>query len=244
MKHDAVLLAGGKLKGSDQNKAFIKLGEQTLLDRAIATFKECPEVGRVIITSAPPGYEPQLAVDELLTDTGDLVQNIANALHKVQSPKVIIAATDVPLMKADHIREFVDLCTKVKADFYYPLIPKSVMGKLGSMKRTYFKLDRTEFTGGNLILLKKEMWEANLDTARDIYVSRKSPLKMAKLVGPLFLIKMLLGRLSVGEVESKTSQILGGLVKGVIVRHPEIGSDIDKQEDLEFMQQFLGVGSE
>ncbi len=111
------------------------------------------------------------------------------------------------------------------------------MGRLGSMKRTYFKLDRTDFTGGNIMLLDKQLWLDNLVNARKIYTYRKSPLKLAKLVGPLLLLKIALGRLSVSEVERKSSTILDGQIKGIIIRYPEIGSDVDKEEDLQFMQR-------
>lgn len=241
MKVDAIVLAGGTLKNTDKIKALIKLGEKTLPDIVTGALDESPDIGKIIVTSAPPGYEANPAVSDVIEDTGDLIENIARAIQKVKSRQVLLVASDIPLLAPQHVSEFLDLCSKVKADFYYPLIPKSAMGRLGSMKRTYFKLDKTDFTGGNIILLDKQLWISNLDNARKIYTYRKSPLKLAKLVGPLFLLKLALGRLSVSEVERKSTRLLDGLVKGIIIRYPEIGSDVDKEEDLQFMQRNFGA---
>ncbi len=238
MKLDAVVLGGGKLK-SGQAKASIKLGEKTLIDLVVNTLRDCSDISKVIVTSVPKGYKPEAAVDDLIEDTGDLIENIVLAIDKAKGDYVLLVSSDIPLLEAKHVSEFVKLCSRIKGDIYYPLIPKSAMGRLGSMKRTYFKLDRTDFTGGNIMLIRKELWQANADNARQVFANRKSPLKLARLVGAMFIIKLALGRLSVEEVEHKTSNILGGLVKGVIIRHPEIGSDIDKEEDLQFMQTFF-----
>jgi len=220
MKVDAVILAGGTLKGSKQKKAFVKIGEQTLLEKCVQTLGECSPVAQIIVAS----------------DTGDLLQNIVNALEKVKSEKALLVASDIPFVTAGHIDEFLNSCSKVKADIYYPLVPKSSMGEFGAMKRTYFKLDRTDFTGGNIILVTKSVFLANIDLARKIYENRKSPLKLAQIVGLYFLIKLALGRLSVSEAEQKTTKIIGGQVKGIIIPRPEIGSDIDKEEDLHFFK--------
>ena len=244
MKVDAVILAGGKLKGSDQEKAFVKLGEQTLLEKCVQTLKKCSSISKLIVASAPQSCKEMPFVDELLHDTDDLLQNIVNALQKVKSEKVLLVASDIPFVTAGHIDEFLNSCSKVKADIYYPLVPKSSMGEFSAMKRTYFKLDRTEFTGGNIILVEKAVFLANLGLARKIYNNRKSPLKLAQLVGPYFLIKLALGKLTVSEAEQKTTKIIGGQVKGIIIPRPEIGSDIDKVEDLQFFQELYGGKNE
>ncbi len=237
MKVNAIVLAGGTLKNTDKIKALIKIGEKTLPDIVIDALDESSGIGKIIVTSAPPGYKANPVVSDVIEDTGDLVENIARAIDKVEGRQVLLVSSDIPLLAPQHVSEFLDLCSKVKAQLYYPLIPKSAMGRLGSMKRTYFKLDRTDFTGGNIMLLDKQFWLDNLENAGKIYAFRKSPLKLAKLVGPLLLLKIALGRLSVSEVERKSSTILDGQIKGIIIRYPEIGSDVDKEEDLQFMQR-------
>ncbi len=241
MRADAIILAGGKLKDSNRDKAFIKIGEQTLLDMIIAALEGCPSIAKKIVTSVPKDYKkPPLKVDDVVYDSGDLLENIGLAIEKVKNKKVLIVASDIPLLTAEHIEEFISLCSKVDAGFYYPLIPKSAMGEFGSMKRTYFKLDRTEFTGGNMLLANKDDFLANLAIARKIFEFRKKPFKVVSILGPFFLIRMAFGRLSVSAAERKAGKILKTTSKGIIVRHPEIGSDIDKSEDLEFIKSIIG----
>ncbi|NLL17815.1 MAG: hypothetical protein GX262_02185 [Clostridia bacterium] len=68
---------------------------------------------------------------------------------------------------------------------------------------------------------------------------RKSPLALCRLIGPMFIMKYLLHRLSLREVELKFSRLLGIEGYGIISNYPEIGIDVDKPSDLEFVRQIL-----
>jgi 2-C-methyl-D-erythritol 4-phosphate cytidylyltransferase len=58
MRAVAVLLGGGRGErlAADRPKAFIEVGGRTLLDRAVQTVEECPEVDRSVVV-VPEGWE-------------------------------------------------------------------------------------------------------------------------------------------------------------------------------------------
>ena len=68
---------------------------------------------------------------------------------------------------------------------------------------------------------------------------RKDPVGLCKTIGPGFILKFLLRRLTIREAEEKFSQLLG--FKGVAVKciYPEIGMDVDKPSDLDLVEQVL-----
>ncbi|RJQ31921.1 MAG: hypothetical protein C4562_05675 [Actinobacteria bacterium] len=243
IKIDAVVLAGGHVKSNRSDKlpkSSIKIGNQTALELVTSCLNGCPVVGDVIITSFPKEAAP-LKGFTFIEDKGDLVENISLAIEKTTSDKVLLVAVDIPLITPGVIEEYVRLCLlkDAEADFYYPLIPKESMKDLIEMERTYFKVDGRLFTGGNVMLLSRDLFNNHRELAQQIYENRKSPLKLVELFGPKFLLKFALGKLRLSDAEAKLSQVLGAKAVAVELPLPEIGSDIDKQSDLDFINDYL-----
>jgi hypothetical protein len=67
-----------------------------------------------------------------------------------------------------------------------------------------------------------------------VFAARRSQLGMARLLGPLFILRFLARRLTVRQVEAKCLQLLdctGGAIRGCA---PELGFDIDYPQDYEY----------
>ncbi|MCQ2559515.1 MAG: hypothetical protein MJ157_02190, partial [Clostridia bacterium] len=95
------------------------------------------------------------------------------------------------------------------------------------------------FTGGNLILLRPAGLEQCWSVGSKLIDARKNPLTLGGIIGKGFLIKLMLGRISLAEAEKRVSEVLQ--VKGAVIisSFPEIGIDVDKPEDLQMVEQFL-----
>jgi hypothetical protein len=61
---------------------------------------------------------------------------------------------------------------------------------------------------------------------------RKRPLALARLIGLDILLKLLLGRLSLHELEARARRILGVEARALVTPYPEVGVDVDQEEDL------------
>ena len=109
-------------------------------------------------------------------------------------------------------------------------------------KRTYGKLRDGIFTGGNMMLMAKEIIPGGQQKAREIFARRKSPLKLCNWLGWGFLIKLLCHRLTLADAETRTSALLEMRCKAIITRHACIGMDIDKPSDLELARRTLTYG--
>ena len=69
---------------------------------------------------------------------------------------------------------------------------------------------------------------------------RKSPLKMAAVLGPVLLLKVFFKTASVAELERKVGELLEMKPKAILNAAPEIGIDVDKPSDLEICRRILG----
>jgi hypothetical protein len=120
-----------------------------------------------------------------------------------------------------------------EAALVYPIVPKeAVEARFPGNRRTYARLKEGTFTGGNLLLLDKALFFQALPLARRVVALRKRPLALARLIGLDILLKLLLGRLSLPELEARARRILGVEARALVTPYPEVGVDVDKEEDL------------
>jgi len=145
--------------------------------------------------------------------------------------RVLVATGDIPHLTEEAVRFVLDKAPE--AALVYPIVPKeAVEARFPRTKRTYARLREGTFTGGNLLLLDKSLFRKALPLARRVVALRKRPLALARLVGWDVLLKLLLGRLSLAEVEARAQRILGVEARALVTPYPEVGVDVDREEDL------------
>jgi hypothetical protein len=125
-----------------------------------------------------------------------------------------------------------------KVDFFYPIISKeNNLKKYPEVQRTYVHLKEGIYTGGNLVLVSPSIIQGPLDWYNKLLSLRKKPFKMSQMLGIKIIIKFIIRRLSIKDVEKKISNMIGHNCKALIVEHPEIGFDVDKPSDLKMMKE-------
>ena len=154
--------------------------------------------------------------------------------------RVLVVTSDIPLITAEAIDDFIKQGQDQTVDFYYPIVARSVVeSRFPGVKRTYISLKEGIFTGGNLFLVNPDIFLYCLFKGEQLVKARKNPWQLARLVGIPFFVKFLAYRLSLKEAQAKVSKLLG--IKGVAVisHYPEVGFDIDKPNDLELAMKIL-----
>jgi hypothetical protein len=145
--------------------------------------------------------------------------------------RVLVATADIPHLTPEAVRFVLERAPE--AALVYPIVPKeAVEARFPGNRRTYARLKEGTFTGGNLLLLDKALFFQALPLARRVVALRKRPLALARLIGLDILLKLLLGRLSLPELEARARRILGVEARALVTPHPEVGVDVDKEEDL------------
>ncbi len=250
MAVNVILLAGaantGPLKDVSpaSNEALIDIGGKPMVQYVIDGLRQSSEVKRIVVVAPPGELEPHVKGDnlEFVPSTGVIVDNIVAASRVLpKDEQILIATCDIPLITGEMIDGFLGLCRKKPAQLYYPIVEKSVgEAKYPVVKRTYVNLQEGTFTGGNLFLVEPSIIERVAPKVRKFLDYRKSPLKLAGLLGYSFLFRfLLLKNLKLYELEQKVSDMweIEGAV--IVCPWPEIGIDVDKPSDLQLARAVL-----
>ncbi|WP_418791322.1 NTP transferase domain-containing protein [Phosphitispora sp. TUW77] len=245
---DAIVIAGRNNAGALRDcsgefyEAMIRIGNKPMVSYVIDALKESGIVGKIVV-AGPKQLEDFLTDDcvSVVQTQYGIIENAVKALEYVDtSAPVLIATSDIPLLTAQAVKDFVDLSLKYDADFFYPIVSMNeVFNRFPGMERTSAQLKEGRFTGGNLFLVNPDAVPRSAQKAREFVNSRKSPLKLCRILGLKFVLKLILNRLSIPELENKVSEVLSIKVKAIITKHPEIGIDVDKPSDYSIVSQYL-----
>ena len=99
------IIAGGKSSRMGHNKALIKLGEQTLIERIIERTTDLNQRETILITNTPEEYTPlKLPMyADIIPESGSL-GGIYTAIQHSKTSHTIVIACDMPFVSADLLR--------------------------------------------------------------------------------------------------------------------------------------------
>lgn len=244
---DAIVLAGGGreagLPPGLPNKAFIELAGRPLVGRVVDALRDAQGVGRIAAVG-PPELRSAIPQDvTLVPDAGEIMDNVARAVEALRaSSMTLAAASDLPLLSGRAIDEFLAVCAAQRADFFYPIVPKdAVTTRFPTVSKTYVTLAEGTFCGGGVMLFNAQVLDRVKPFVERIIAARKKPWQMAQMFGWSIIMKFFAGTLSIDEVVTRATEIVGIVVKPVIVARPELALDIDvgKPENLDALRREL-----
>lgn len=243
---NAIILAGEK-KGEHtnalENKALLKIHDKYMIEYVLDSLKKVPQIDKIAVV----GDETQLSqaigskTDYIIQGTDSIVENTIKGLDCFAGEKEILVLTcDIPMITPEALEHFISDSREKNADLCYSIVEKSLNDKkYPEVKRTYAKLKEGEFTGGNVFYFNPEIKDKCKDFVEEMLECRKSPAKMAGILGFVFLIKLALGVLTISAIKKKCDKLLSINAEVVISPYPEIGNDVDKISDIEFVEKYL-----
>ena len=255
MDIDTVIVAGGLNEGQlkelspEKYEALIKIGGKPMVEYVVRETVNAQNTENIIVVG-PKEISDVLSGEvlqriELVDNGGSLLDNVQKGINNLgSSGYVLLMTSDIPLIRSEMVDYFINRC-KEKAknadyDIFYPLISQqSSLEKYPGAVRTTFRLKEGVFTGGNLIIIRREILPSLLSILKEVIAWRKKPWKLVSFLGLGYFLKYLIGRLSIKNIETKARGITGFSLKGLIVTYPEIGFDIDKQVDLKYINQYF-----
>lgn len=248
---DVIVLAGAKNDGAlravseSPYEAGISVGGRSLLDYVVDSLRKVRAIERMVVVGPLESLSPDLrtAVWRIVPPGGQMVENLRRGLAALAArDKVLVATADIPLITPEAIEDFLARCREREADVYYPIVERGPLeARFPGAKRTYATLREGTFTGGNLILLAPEIVERHQAMIELAVALRKKPFQMARLLGLVCLLKLLLGRLSISEIEDRVEKGLHFKGAAVITPYAEIGIDVDKPSDLALVRKVLSA---
>ncbi|MTI96335.1 MAG: molybdopterin-guanine dinucleotide biosynthesis protein A [Firmicutes bacterium] len=239
----AVILAGDNLDHKVRegeavaNKAFLAINGRPMLEYVIDCYLQTDLAGVAVV--GPEDKLSTLVGDDVkvIPQQGSMIANILAAARELEGT-LILSSCDIPLITSQAVEDFLSRCRD--AELFYPLVSREDNERVfPGMKRTYAKLRDGVFTGGNIIVIDSGAVPVAAKAAEQFFEARKSPLRMARLVGLGTLCKLVSRRLSLTEIEAKMSSILGVRCRAILSAYPELGTDVDKESDYKLISARL-----
>ena len=241
----AIVLAGASADNFNQkakSRAMIEVAGVTMLDRVVNSLVDVADEV-IAVGDVSCGFDIKV-----LQPGGSLMENISIALKVAQGDNILLCTSDIPFVSKKIMREFAQKSMDLNVGFVYPICPKEkCMEIYPTLKRTYVKIKEGEFTGGNVMFMTRAFLSSVLPVMQDLYLSRKSPLKLAKMIGfdiiwRLILCKINPKALNIEFLENKISGIFKDKVKALIVEDPSLCEDLDSPEELVKFEEILAKG--
>ncbi|WP_045233662.1 nucleotidyltransferase family protein [Deinococcus pimensis] len=221
-------------------KALIDLEGRPMAAYVLRALRESGRVDRVAYVG-PLGEGMAELVDLNLADAGSLLANLEAGVNALgPQARVLVVTADVPLMTGEMLRDVLDAAPDV--GLVYPVVTRAACeAAFPGVKRTYARLTEGTFTGGNVFLLDPTLVSRFLPRLRTLFALRKRPVALAGTIGWGVLVRLLVGRLSVRELERRVSAILGVEARALVTGHAAVGTDVDKEDDLKLVRERLAA---
>lgn len=242
----ALILAGAQkdspLSELNSNKALIKIHDKEMVKYIIDALKGLDFLDTIAIVGPKQDFAPiENQVDIIVDGAASMTDNILKGAEIFSDQDMILISTsDIPMITSEAIKDFVEKSRTIDAEFYYPIVRKEENEKkYPGVKRTYVKIKDGTFTGGNMVLVKAGTVKRCIKQAEAFMAYRKKPWKLAQILGINFVLKFLMGTLTIKQLENRVSDLFGIKARAVISPYPEIGTDVDKDSDLALAARVL-----
>ncbi len=225
------------------NKALLKIKEKYMIEYIIDTMRRSSLIDKIAVVGPKEQLSEVLGdrVDYVIEGTDSIVTNGLLAMEHFKNDKqVVIATSDIPMLTVEALEDFINQGLSKNADLCYSVVDKKINDqKYPEVKRTYARLWEGQFTGGNIFLFNPAATDKCKLFIEQMLEYRKSPAKMAMVLGFGFLLRLALGILTINMVQKKCEKLLG--IKGAVVisEYPEVGNDVDKISDIQFVEKYL-----
>lgn len=250
---DVVVLAGGKnspemaTATGAENRALTPIGTRTMLEYVVAALTDTPSVGRIFVVGDVPQSDRYTAV----TGRETLLDNLMAGLTAAgDQERVLISTSDIPFVTPQALEDFAGRASATDADLCCSYVPLAAcLRKYPEMKRTAITLAEGRFTLGNVMLVRPRFLVNHQEAITQAYAARKSPAQIARLLGLGLLLRLLGSQivsprlLTTSALEAAVSRLLdSGRAVGICSAYPEIGTDVDKPEEVAIARRLLEGG--
>jgi GTP:adenosylcobinamide-phosphate guanylyltransferase len=249
----AVVLAGGPpddvalTQAGVANKAFVRVAGKALVTRTLEALRASRSVGTIVAVAPVRAHgDPALAAADAYRSDGIKIRDsLRNGLAGLPPDEIVlVSASDLPILDAASIDDFVAHALELDADIGYGCIERRVhLAQFPSVPHTWAHLREGTYCGGGFIAIKPRVMPKLETVIESLGAARKNPLRLAGLFGWDVLARFALRRLSIEAAERRASQILGAPVRAVISPYPQTGVNVDRVSDIALAEELIRASS-
>ena len=247
---DAVVLAGGPrdalaaLAPGAPNKAFVPVAGTSLVARTLSALRSAPSVGT--LTSVAPlvscGSPDLAAADRFRVAGTTMVESLRSGLRDAPPDElVLVCASDLPVLTAAAVEEFLALAVASSADLVYACVErKTHLAKYPDVPHTWARLRDGTYCGAGCVALRPRVLAGLGGLLGRLGAARKNPLRLASIFGPSILTRYAVGRLTLPAVERRATMLVGCKAAAAVCTHPEIAVNVDRLGDFALAARLIG----
>jgi GTP:adenosylcobinamide-phosphate guanylyltransferase len=255
---EALILAGSR-GGRDPvaaaaglaHKAVVPVGGVPMLLRVVRTLLASGAIARIHLCIDQATLAGGLGAElDALIAAGKLVpiapaaspsESVIAALDAIKEPwPLLVTTADHALLTPAMVEHF---CAHMPADADLALglaEASLIRASYPDAIRTFYRFAGKGYSGCNLFLLKSPKVRGILEFWRAMERHRKRPWRLVAAVGPLVLLRFVLGRLSLEQALDHLSSRTGTRIRPVLLPFAEAAIDVDKPSDLALAEAILG----
>ena len=246
----AILLAGSRpgadpfaaAHGTDL-KALIPVAGKPMVRRPVEALLASPDVAAVrVLAQQPERIGAVLPADPKLTVTasqGTIAATLAALCTDPATPwPLLVTTADHALLDEAMIADF---CGRAAgADIAIAVVDRAALtARLPASKRTWVPFQGGAYSGANLFALGGPEALSAIALWRAVEQDRKKGWKLLWQLGPALFLGAMLRLLSLRQVLARIGSNLGLDMRPVVMRDPLACVDVDKQADLDLVEQLL-----
>lgn len=245
-KVDGIILAGGGIEADLKEatgaefKALVPVAGRPMVAWVAEALKGSNVVERAVVVGPREilGSLPEWATG--VEERGSFEGNLSAGLEACEAEDVLVVPCDIPLLSPATVHEFVFLYRRRRAHLAYAAVPRgAVEARFPGVRRTYAKLREGAFTGGNMVVARREVLSRMGDIISLSFSARKSLVGLAKLLGPSFVLKFVLGLASLKDIEARATKLIGAPAAAIVLEKPDAAMDVDSVEHLRAVEAAL-----
>jgi hypothetical protein len=242
----------GKLTGEVHTnvKALFPFDGKTVIEGTLETLRATGRIRRMVVVGPQEvAVQTRHLADAALPETDSGAGNVLRGMEWLGAAadgrppaRVLVITTDLPFLNREALTGFLDACPPA-ADLCVPVIERREFeARFGQTHTRYVRLRDGQWMIGCAFLLNPRAILRNRPLVERVFAARRSQLGMARLLGARFVLRLLIGRLSLPEVEAKCLSLLGCRGAGIRGCAAELGFDLDYPEDYRYAIQRVWCG--
>jgi GTP:adenosylcobinamide-phosphate guanylyltransferase len=251
----ALILAGSRgpddpvaRQAGQTHKALVPVAGVPMLLRVLRTLREAPSIGRLALCIDRPALEQLrdpvaagLLSDVRIVEPGPTPSaSVRRAIEELPDALPLLVTTaDHALLTTAMVEHF---CAAAPADADVAVAlatATTIQRDYPESIRTYYRFGGEGYSGCNLFLLRGPAATKVAAFWSEMERHRKRPWRLVAAIGPLTLLRFLLGALSLEAAMRRLSRIIGATVCAVEMPFAEAAIDIDKPADLALAERIL-----
>lgn len=247
----ALVLAGSRggrpdpmaVEAGLSHKALLLVDGTSMLLRVLRALRACPEIGRIVVSAeraeallAPFGEVPGVLGRDAAASPS---RSLAAVLEEFGTPLLVTTADHALLTPAmlSHVLSHAPAGDVVAAVARSGVVLASYPGT----SRTWLRFRDGRFSGCNLFLLRTGRALRVVDFWSRMERSRKRPLAMAWLIGPVSLVGHALRLATLAGMLRRLGRRVGASLAVVEMPFADAAIDVDKPDDLRLVRGIVAA---